>query len=392
MNKTSAIHHNHRHTPHASEVIRRVCGVIKNFISKNTVLVIAAALAIISCFIVKPDSQYLAYFDFKTLTCLFCTLAVICALKNIRFFTIVARKIVTSAGNTRTLSLALVYITFIGSMFMANDMALLTFLPLGYISLSSTCKEKYMAPIFILQNIAANLGGMLTPFGNPQNLYIYTKFNIRTSEFISVMFLPFAVSIALFTLGCLFIPKEALNLNSDNMERIDPKRTAFYLVLFALAILTVFRIIPYYVCLPIVLIAVFFADKSALKKVDYPLLLTFVSFFLLVGNVSRIDAVNDFLSVLLEKNTLLTSVLSCQVISNVPSAILLSEFTTNWQKLLLGVNIGGVGTLISSLASLITFREYTSHVKGNTIKYIGLFSAINFVFLIILTTVTMIFC
>ena len=267
MNKTSAIHHNHRHAPHASEVIRRVCGVIKKFISKNTVLVIAAALAIISCFIVKPDSQYLAYFDFKTLTCLFCTLAVICALKNIRFFTIVAKKIVTSTGNTRTLSLALVYITFIGSMFMANDMALLTFLPLGYISLSSTGKEKYMAPIFILQNVAANLGGMLTPFGNPQNLYIYTKFNIRTSEFISVMFLPFAVSIVLFTLGCLFIPKESLNLNSDNIERIDPKRTAFYLVLFALAILTVFRIIPYYVCLPIVLIAVFFADKSALKKV-----------------------------------------------------------------------------------------------------------------------------
>ena len=178
-----------------------------------------------------------------------------------------------------------------------------------------------------------------------------------------------------------------MTLDTSNEEKIAPKRTAFYLVLFVLAILTVFRIVPYYICLPIVLISVFFADKNALTKVDYPLLLTFVAFFLLAGNVSRIGVVNEFLSALLEKNTLLTSTLSCQVISNVPSAILLSEFTENWRELLVGVNIGGVGTLISSLASLITFREYTSHVKGKTLQYIGLFSAINFGFLIILTTV-----
>ena len=153
----------------------------------------------------------------------------------------------------------------------------------------------------------------------------------------------------------------------------------------------VFRVIPYYVCLPIILIAILATDKSALTKVDYPLLLTFVSFFLLAGNITRIEAVNLFFSSLLEKNTLLTSILSCQVISNVPSAILLSEFTTNYKELLLGVNIGGVGTLISSLASLITFREYTSHVKGKTAQYLGLFTALNFGFLIILTTAVMIF-
>ncbi|MBQ8407552.1 MAG: citrate transporter [Clostridia bacterium] len=389
MNRTLARHHsNHRVDPR--QLIYGAAIRVKNFVTANTVLVIASVLAIISCFIVKPDAEYLGYFDLKTLTCLFCTLAVICALKNIRFFTIVARKIVTCAGNTRTLSLALVYITFIGSMFLANDMALITFLPLGYISLTSTGKEKYMAPIFILQNIAANLGGMLTPFGNPQNLYIYTKFNVPTGEFMSIMLLPFVLSIVLFTVGCLFIPKEALTLDSDDREKIAPKRTVFYLVLFALSILTVFRAVPYYVCLPVVLIAVFFADKDALKKVDYPLLLTFVAFFLLAGNIARIDAVSDFFSMLLEKNTLLTSILSCQVISNVPSAILLSEFTENYRELLLGVNIGGVGTLISSLASLITFREYTSHVKGKTLQYIGLFSALNFGFLIILTVTMMI--
>ena len=372
---------------HISSVKRAVAG----FVSRNTVLLIAATLAIASCFLVPPDAAYLGYFDLKTLTCLFCTLAVICALKNIRFFTITARRIVSCTGNTRTLSLALVYITFIGSMFLANDMALLTFLPLGYISLSCTGKEKFMAPVFILQNIAANLGGMLTPFGNPQNLYIYTKFNIPTLEFMGIMLLPFAVSIVLFTVGCLFIPKESLTLPEEGEEKINPKKAAFYLILFALTILTVFRIVPYYVCLPIILVAILVADRRALGKVDYPLLLTFACFFLLAGNVSRIGAVHAFFSALLEKSTLLTSILSCQVISNVPSAILLSEFTENYRELLLGVNIGGVGTLISSLASLITFREYTSHVKGKTLRYLGLFTALNFGFLIVLTAVVMIF-
>jgi Na+/H+ antiporter NhaD/arsenite permease-like protein len=232
---------------------------------------------------------------------------------------------------------------------------------------------------------------MLTPFGNPQNLYIYTKFNIPTLEFMGIMVLPFILSIILFTIGCLFIPKEDLTINNEEKEQVDSKKTVFYLALFALTILMVFRVIPYYVCLPIILISIIATDKTALTKVDYPLLLTFVCFFLLAGNISRIDAVNVFFSSLLEKNTLLTSILSCQVISNVPSAILLSEFTTNYRELLLGVNIGGVGTLISSLASLITFREYTSHVKGKTAEYLGLFTAINFGFLIVLTAAALIF-
>ena len=389
MNSISTVKHHHRSNLHIA--ILELKAKFLEFTSKNIVLVIAATLAIASCFIVAPDSQYIEYFDFKTLTCLFCTLAVICALKNIRFFTITAKKIVSLTGNTRTLAIALVYITFIGSMFLANDMALLTFLPLGYISLSSTKKEKYMAPIFIIQNIAANLGGMLTPFGNPQNLYIYTKFNIPTLEFMGIMLFPFVLSIVLFTLGCLFIPKESLTLNNEEDEKIAPKLTVFYLFLFALTILMVFRVIPYYICLPIIVISIAATDKNALAKVDYPLLLTFFCFFLLAGNISRIEIVNLFFSSLLEKNTLLTSIFSCQAISNVPSAILLSEFTTNYKELLLGVNIGGVGTLISSLASLITFREYTSHIKGRTVQYLGLFTALNFGFLIVLTVAVMIF-
>ncbi len=355
-----------------------------SFIKKNAVMVIALSAALITSFFVPPDGEYAGYFDFKTLTCLFCVLAVVCALKNINFFYILARKIVEYFKTTRMCILALVYITFIGSMLIANDMALLTFLPLGYFVLATTCKEKYMAFTFVMQNLAANLGGMLTPFGNPQNLYLYTKFNIPTGEFMAIMAPPFILSILIITLCCLFVKSEPLEIAGERV-RLSGWRTTAYLLLFVLAITIVFRSIPYQLGLIIIPVAIFFLDKKALKQVDYPLLLTFVFFFIFSGNMARIDAVREFFSWLLEKNTLIVSVLSCQVISNVPSAILLSQFTQNYHDLLLGVNIGGAGTLIASLASLITFREYIKHNPGKTMQYIGLFSAANFGFVIVLT-------
>ena len=355
-----------------------------NFVKKNVVMVVAMVAALITCFIVPPDKAYLDYFDVKTLTCLFCVLAVVCALKNINFFYTLARKIVLVFKNARLSILALVYITFIGSMLIANDMALLTFLPLGLFVLSSTGKGKYMAFTFIMQNIAANLGGMLTPFGNPQNLYLYTKFAIPNGEFVLIMLPPFLLAVALITVCCLiFVKPEPLELR-DEKTVLPVGRTVVYLLLFALAIAIVFRGIPYWIGLIIIPAVLLFMDRKALKMVDYPLLLTFVFFFVFSGNMARIDAVRNLFSMLLEKSTLLFSVLSCQVISNVPSAILLSQFTTNYKELLLGVNIGGVGTLIASLASLITFREYTKNNKGKTRYYVLLFSAFNFAFLIIL--------
>ena len=373
-------HHPHRH------LMTDTAKIILHWMQKNIVLCIAACAAIITSCIVPPDAQYASYFDFKTLTCLFCVLAVVCALKNVKFFTILARKIVDCTGNLRVATLALVYITFIGSMLIANDMALLTFLPLGYFVLKSTEKTKYMAFVFIMQNIAANLGGMLTPFGNPQNLYLYTKFNIPTGEFVQIMLIPFVAAILLITLCCLFLPREALSINEPCPYRLQPKRTALYLVLFALSIVIVFRVIPYWIGLIVVPLVLLFADKKALQAVDYPLLLTFVCFFIFSGNMARIPAVSSLFSALLAKNTLLVSALSCQVISNVPSAILLSQFTADYPALLLGVNIGGAGTLIASLASLITFREYTAHNPGKAGRYIALFSAFNFGFLILLLT------
>ena len=354
------------------------------FVKKNMVMVVAMIAAIITCFFIPIDREYLGYFDVKTLTCLFCVLAVVCALKNINFFYLLARKVVQLFGTTRMSILALVYITFIGSMLIANDMALLTFLPLGYFVLTSTGKEKYMAFTFIMQNIAANLGGMLTPFGNPQNLYLYTRFNIPNGEFVSIMAPPFLVAVTLITVCCLCVRSEPMKVPDEKLQ-LTPWKTVLYLCLFALSIIIVFRGIPYWVGLIVIPAVLIVVDRKALKMVDYPLLLTFVFFFIFSGNLSRIEAVRGFFSMLMEKSTLLFSILSCQCISNVPSAILLSRFTENYEDLLVGVNIGGVGTLIASLASLITFREYGKHNPGRTGYYVGMFSLFNFGFLIVLT-------
>ena len=376
------LHVHHRKHPFAPVVM---------LIKKNVVMFVALLAALVTMVIIPPDKEYLNYFDFKTLTCLFCVLAVVCALKNILFFYILAKKIVQLFRNARIAVLALVYITFIGSMLIANDMALLTFLPLGYLVLTTTGKGKYMAFTYIMQNIAANLGGMLTPFGNPQNLYLYSFFEIPTGEFMQIMLPPFLVSITLITLCCLiFVKAEPLEIR-DEPTFLPKGRTVLYLCLFALSIAIVFRGIPYYIGLAIIPIALLIADRKALKMVDYPLLFTFVFFFVFAGNMARIDGVRQLFSALLSKSTLVFSVLSCQVISNVPSAILLSQFTDNYRHLLLGVNIGGVGTLIASLASLITFREYTKRNPGKTGYYVLMFTLFNLAFLVILTLFALLF-
>lgn len=247
-----------------------------------------------------------------------------------------------------------------------------------------------MAFTFIMQNIAANLGGMLTPFGNPQNLYLYTKFQIPNLEFMGIMALPFALAVVLITVCCLIFVKPEPLAVTDEKVSLPVGRTVLYLSLFALSIAIVFRGIPYWIGLVVIPAVLFFADRKALKSVDYPLLLTFVFFFIFAGNMARISAVRELLSGLLEKNTLLVSVISCQFISNVPSAILLSQFTGNYEALLVGVNIGGTGTLIASLASLITFSEYTKHFPEKTGRYVAMFSAFNFGFLIVLAGIMMI--
>lgn len=365
--------------------------VVLNFFKKYTVFCIAAFAALITCFFVPFDREYLSYFDFKTLVCLFLTLAVICALRNIKFFTIIARKLVLVTGNLRSLFLMLIFITFIGSMIIANDMALITFLPLGFFAISVAKKEKYIPYLFILQNISANLGGMLTPFGNPQNLYLYSYFNIPTGEFCSIMLPPFLLAILMLVIACFFVKPEKLNIEEEFPEKLNIKRTVLYIALFVISILIVFRLIPVIIGLILVPIVLFFVDKEALLMVDYALLGTFFFFFIFAGNLSRIDVINTFISSFLEKDTLLVSALSCQAISNVPTAILLSRFTFDYKALLIGVNIGGTGTLIASLASLITFSEFRILYPGHSKKYFWLFTFINIIFFLVMFLVSKFF-
>ena len=364
---------------------------IIRWIRSNFVLFIAFCLAVITAFVIPPDSEYVGYFDFKTLACLFCTLAVICALKNIRFFTVLARAIVHATGNLRSAVLALVFITFFGSMLIANDMALITFLPLGFYVLSSTNKKEHMAFVFVMQNIAANLGGMLTPFGNPQNLYLYSHFEIPTGEFVTIMLPPFLAATVLIVICCLFVKPEKIDLSEKEDEQLPAGRTAVYLVLFAVSISVVFHAIPYLLGTAIVLVSLLFLDRKALLRVDYSLLLTFTCFFIFAGNLARVELVHTLLSSLLEKSTLLVSILSCQIISNVPSAILLSQFTADYPSLLLGVNIGGTGTLIASLASLITFSEFRLLYPGHSKQYFWMFTGINVGFLVVMTVAAKLF-
>ena len=363
---------------------RKFALAVGHFFKSSVVPVVALAAAGITCFFVPFDREYLGYFDLQTLSCLFCTLAVVAAFKNIRFFVWLADIIVRRFKNMRNIVLALVFVTYFGSMVMANDMALITFLPLGYFVLDSCGNKKLTALTFIMQNIAANLGGMLTPFGNPQNLYLYSYFNIAAGEFFKIMALPFAVAFLLILGVCLFVKPEKAEVLSAPKKTPPVWRIALYSALFVLSVLIVFRVFPYYWGLLAVTAALLIFDFRAVLRVDYGLLFTFCAFFVFSGNMARIPAVEEFLGGLVALDPLAFGVLSCQVISNVPSAVLLSKFTSDYANLLVAVNIGGLGTPIASLASLITLNTYRRVCPGQTRKYIAKFLLLNFSFLAVL--------
>ena len=358
--------------------------IVKGILKSRIVLIVALVAAAVTCFFVPPDGGYADYFDLDTLSCLFCTLAVVSALKRRRFFEWLAVKIVTAFGNMRRVTFALVFVTYFGSMIMANDMALITFLPLGWLVLSSCGKTKYTAFVFVMQNVAANLGGMLTPFGNPQNLYLYSFFEINAGEFFAIMAIPFAVAFVLIAGTCLVVKPEPIRLETHPEPAPPVWRMIVYFVLFALSVMIVFRVFPYYVGLIVVTVALAILEPKCFLRVDYGLLLTFCAFFVFSGNLSRIPAVRDLLASVVAMSPLLVGTATCQVISNVPSAVLLSRFTTDYRHLLIAVNIGGLGTPVSSLASLITLGEYRKREPGKTLRYLGLFSLINFSYLAVL--------
>ena len=343
----------------------------------NAMPVIAVLAAAVTAVFVPPDSAYLGYYDVKTLSCLFCILAVVCALRGAGLFPLLAQRLVRAFHTARSAVTALVVVTLIGSMLLTNDTALLTFLPLSWFVLEGTGQTKHTALTFILQNCAANLGGMLTPFGNPQNLYLFNHYTIPNGEFLTIMLPPFLLSTALILACCLLtVPAQE--------TPVDKRRCIVYGVLFCTAAAMVLRGIPYWLGLAAITAALLVLDRRALLGVDWGLLVTFAAFFTFSGNMARIEPVRTLFRQLLAHGTMPVAALTSQVISNVPAAILLSQFTDDYPALLVGVNIGGAGTLVASLASLITFREYTKHVKGQTGRFLALFSAVSFGFLAVL--------
>ena len=379
--------------------LRRLARIIR----QNATASIAALAALVTMLFVPPDAAYLGYFDLNTLACLFALLAVIHALRNAGFFETVAQAVIRRFKTLRGLGCALVGVTLVCSMFATNDMALLMLLPLSTVALANTGNERALPFTFVMQAIAANLGGMILPFGNPQNIFLNSRFGIAFPDFLATMALPFGVSAALIALCCL-VGFKATTLPSSSAPGVDaadrtplPRaKTALYLALFALSLGMVFRVVPFAVGVVIVAIALLFADRRALAHVDWGLLATFALFFVFSGNMARIPEVQGFFSMLLGQSTLVTSALASQVISNVPAAILLAPFVDGYQSLLIGVNIGGAGTLIASLASLIAFNHFRAIKRGmkrpgikalSTKRYLALFSALNFAFLAVLLTI-----
>lgn len=365
---------------------------IWNWCKKEAVLSIAIVLAIVSSFFVHPDKEYIGYIDFRTLAILFCLMAVMAGLQQIGLFKYVAEKLLQMVKHIRGLVFILIMLCFFSSMLITNDVALITFVPFTFIVLNMILgekAEKLVVPVVVMQTIAANLGSMLTPIGNPQNLYLYGKTSMNFGEFILFMLPYTVVSFFLLAIWCLFFrykgeKKVALELSESTSLGTYKKQLIVYGLLFVLCLLTVAHILPYEVTLLGVLVVVFLLDKSVLGKVDYALLLTFVGFFIFIGNMGRVPAFNAFIQEIIVGNEVLTSVAASQFMSNVPAALLLSGFTNQYELLIVGTNLGGLGTIIASMASLISFKyigkEY-KHLRG---KYLLYFTVANTLFLLVL--------
>lgn len=361
---------------------------VREILQKEKVLVIAAIAAVVSMFFVPPTMAYIDYIDVRVLCLLFSLMAVVAGFQSCHVFEALAQKMLAGEKKLRTIGWVLVALPFFTSMLITNDVALITFVPFTMLVLKMVGAEKEAALIVVLQTVAANLGSMATPFGNPQNLYLYANYNMTGSEFFgTVLPLTLVSLVALWFCGYM-VSGHGIQVNFSGKACIHNKvKLGVYVVLFILCLLAVLRIAPYWAVTAMVAIALLVLDRKLLLKVDYALLLTFICFFIFAGNMGEISAVQNFLAGIMEKNTLLTAALSSQVISNVPAAVLLSEFTENGRALLAGVNIGGLGTPIASLASLISLKLYSAEAgtaTGGTGRYMKLFMIFNVVGLILL--------
>lgn len=388
---------------------------VKDFFKKETVCCIAFLLAVVSMFFIPPSVNYFSYIDFRVLALLFSLMAVVRGFSSIGVFTRLGTMLLTHVHSLRMLSALFIFLCFFFSMLITNDVALITFVPFTILVLSMAEQKKFLIPVIVLETIAANLGSMLTPLGNPQNLYLYTISGLSIGAFVRIM-LPYSfVSAILLLIFILFLPKDTVSTatatntanstntvtasNTSNVicEAVKARKNprilfTAYLILFLLCLLTVLHILPYQIMFLLVLTGFLLLDYRVLKDVDYFLLLTFLCFFIFIGNMKQISLVHELISKLLVHHEVLMGIGASQIISNVPAAILLSGFTDDYSALLIGVNLGGLGTLIASLASLISFKFYTNSNGSDTRRFLGIFTLYNVIFLGVLFVLSLILC
>lgn len=363
-----------------------------HFFKAEFVLCIAAVCAVVSMFFVPPSAAYLDYIDVRTLCLLFCLMALVAGFGKCNVFRLLAQTLLSMQKNMRGLSVVLILLPFFSSMLITNDVALITFVPFTILVLSM-CGHMEAAPVLIVfQTIAANLGSMATPFGNPQNLFLYANYELSAGDFFGTVVPIAAVSFVCLLICGLTRRADAVTVNfKEKVELAHPKLCLMFAALFVLTLLSVFHVIHYAVITVIVAVLLFIFSRDLLGEVDYMLLITFICFFVFAGNIGVIPSVNEVLSTVMEKNALLTSILASQVISNVPAAVLLSGFTDNWQALLAGTNIGGLGTPIASMASLISLKLYMKSESAKSGFYMMFFTVSNVIGLVLLTGFYLVF-
>ena len=360
------------------------------FIKKETVLFIAFLLALISSFLNPPNAEYAGFIDFHVLGILLGLMLVMEGLKAIGVFEEICRMLTGFTKNTMQLSFALVLLCFFSSMFITNDVALVTFVPLAIMTLRQTGHEDKTVITVILQTVAANLGSMLMPSGNPQNLYLFDLSGMTLGDFVLLM-LPYTiVSLILISLFIILGKRLPVTTTKEKEKRFSKKYKIYaviYALIFVSGILTVCKLIPWFVFLAVSIIAAFIMNKSSFKAVDYSLLLTFICFFIFIGNISSLSSVRQFLTDTVNGRETLISIAASQLISNVPAALMLSGFTKRYSDLIVGVDLGGLGTLIASMASLISYKAVAAAYPEKRKKYILIFTAVNIAFLVILYSI-----
>ena len=359
---------------------------VVEFVKKEVVLVVATILAIVSAFIVPPSMAYMAYIDWHVLELLFCLMTVMAGLQKCGLFDWLGEALLKRTKKVWQLCLVLVMLCFFLSMLITNDVALITFVPFAILALEKSGQERLLIPAVVLQTVAANLGSMLTPIGNPQNLYLYNLSQMGLGEFILCMLPNTLISFVLLVIGLFFIKgkNDVVTLSDTQAMKVEKRQTGIYMILFVLSLLVVAKMIAIEWVLAIVLVTVVVVDKEVLKSVDYCLLFTFISFFIFTGNLGNIPAIREALQQLVNGREVLVGVIASQGISNVPAALLLSGFTSDYKALLAGVNIGGLGTLIASMASLISYKILANHYNEKKGSYFKWFTLVNVLFLVIL--------